>query len=59
MGQRFPQHTLKGMHMAGRMGGENHSTRGLSVVKVDVENGIIAIKGATPGNSGSVLEITA
>jgi len=59
IGQRFPQHTLKGMRMAGRMGGENHSTRGLSVVKVDVENGIIAIKGATPGNSGSVLEITA
>jgi large subunit ribosomal protein L3 len=58
IGQRFPQHTLKGMRMAGRMGGENHSTRGLTVIKVDVENSLIAVKGATPGNNGSLLEIT-
>jgi len=59
IGQRFPQHTLKGMRMAGRMGNAKHSTRGLSVVKVDAEQGIIAVKGATPGNNGSIVEITA
>ena len=59
IGQRFPQHTLKGMRMAGRMGNDRSSVRGLAVVKVDVAKGMMAVKGATPGNNGSVLEITA
>lgn len=50
IGQRFPQHTLKGMRMAGRMGGVKATTRGLKVVKVDAENHLIAVKGAVPGN---------
>ncbi len=58
IGQRFPQHTLPGMRMAGRMGNNRFTVRGLHVVKVDIENGVIALKGATPGNNGSVLEIT-
>ena len=58
IGQRFPQHTLPGMRMAGRMGGVKSSIRGLTVMHVDVEAGIIAVKGATPGNNGSLVEIT-
>lgn len=58
IGQRFPQHTLKGMRMAGRMGGVKRTTRGLKVVKVDAENNLIAIKGAIPGNRGGLLTIT-
>jgi len=57
IGQRFPQHTLKGMRMAGRMGGVKATTRGLKVVKIDVENNLIAVKGAVPGNKGGVLVI--
>lgn len=57
IGQRFPQHTLKGMRMAGRMGGVKRTTRGLKIVKVDVENNLIAVKGAVPGNKGGVLVI--
>lgn len=57
IGQRFPQHTLKGMRMAGRMGGDNITTRGLKVVSIDHENHIIALKGAVPGRRGSVVEI--
>ena len=57
IGQRFPQHTLKGMRMAGRMGGAKSTTRGLKIVKVDAENNIIAVRGATPGNNGSLLNI--
>ncbi len=57
IGQRFPQHTLKGMRMAGRMGGVNKSIRGLKIVKVDVENGLLAVSGAVPGNNKSVVEI--
>lgn len=57
IGQRFPQHTLKGMRMAGRMGGVQKSIRGLSIVKIDTEHGLMAIKGAIPGNNGGVVEI--
>lgn len=57
IGQRFPQHTLKGMRMAGRMGGVKATTRGLKVVKVDTDNHIIAVKGAIPGNKGGLIII--
>ena len=57
IGQRFPQHTLKGMRMAGRMGHDKVTTRGLKIVRVDVESGMLAIKGAVPGNRGQLLII--
>lgn len=57
IGQRFPQHTLKGMRMAGRMGHDQVTTRGLKIVRVDVENGLLAVKGAVPGNRGHLLLI--
>lgn len=57
IGQRFPQHTLKGMRMAGRMGGERVTVRGLKVMKVDKENNFLAVKGAVPGRRGTWLEI--
>lgn len=57
IGQRFPQHTLKGMRMAGRMGGVQKSIRGLKIMKVDAENGLLAITGAVPGNNRSLVTI--
>jgi len=57
IGQRFPQHTLPGMRMAGRMGTDKVTTRGLKIVRVDVENGLLAVKGAVPGNRGQLLII--
>lgn len=57
IGQRFPQHTLKGMKMAGRMGGVKATTRGLKVIRIDAENNLIAIKGAVPGNKNSLVII--
>lgn len=57
IGQRFPQHTLKGMRMAGRTGGVKRTTRGLKVVRVDVESGFLAVRGAVPGNKGGRLII--
>lgn len=59
IGQRFPQHTLKGSRGPGRDGQERVSTRGLQVVVVDAERNILAIKGAVPGAKGSLLEIAA
>jgi len=57
IGQRFPQHTLKGTRMAGRMGGVRMTTRGLKVVTVDKEHNLLALKGAVPGRKGTLLEI--
>lgn len=57
IGQRFPQHTLKGMRMPGRMGADKLTVRGLEVVSVDLENNLLAIKGAVPGNKGGLLMI--
>lgn len=57
IGQRFPQHTLKGMRMAGRMGGVRISTRGLKIISIDKEKGVMALNGATPGRKGTLLEI--
>lgn len=57
IGQRFPQHTLKGMRMPGRMGGARITTRGLKIITVDKENNLLAVKGAVPGRRGTLLEI--
>jgi len=57
IGQRFPQHTLKGLRMAGRMGGDRVSVRGLSVVSIDKENNLLAVNGAVPGRKGTILEV--
>ncbi len=57
IGQRFPQHTLKGMRMAGRMGGARSTVRGLEVISVDKDNNLLAVKGAAPGRKGTLLEI--
>lgn len=58
IGQRFPQHTLKGSRGPGRMGGKQITTRGLKVVSVDAEHSILVVKGAVPGRRGTVLTIS-
>jgi large subunit ribosomal protein L3 len=58
IGQRFPQHTLKGSRGPGRDGAERVTIRGLKVIAIDVENGILAVKGAVPGPKGAMLEVT-
>lgn len=57
IGQRFPQHTLRGMRMPGRMGGVRATTRGLKVAAVDKDKNLLAVKGAVPGRRGTLLEI--
>ena len=57
IGQRFPQHTLKGTRMAGRMGGKQVTTRGLTVVSIDPEKNLLMLKGAVPGRKATWLTI--
>jgi large subunit ribosomal protein L3 len=50
-----PGRVFKGVRMAGRMGGERQTTQSLTVHAIDVERGLILIKGAVPGPRGSVV----
>ena len=59
IGQRFPQHTLKGSRGPGRDGQERIAVRGLKVVAIDIEAGLVAVRGAVPGAKGTILEVTA
>jgi len=53
LGQRqTPGRVFPGKKMSGHMGSVNQSTQNLEVVKVDVERGLIAIRGAVPGAPG-------
>ena len=58
IGQRFPQHTLKGRRMAGHMGVERVTVRNLEVIKIDKETGLLSLKGAVPGRRGTPIKIT-
>ncbi|MBS0213285.1 MAG: 50S ribosomal protein L3 [Proteobacteria bacterium] len=53
IGQRqTPGRVFPGKKMAGHMGAETQSAMNLEVVKVDLERGLIAIKGSVPGAPG-------
>ncbi|HHW45940.1 MAG TPA: 50S ribosomal protein L3 [Clostridiales bacterium] len=53
-----PSRVFKGKRMAGRMGYERVTVQNLSIVKVDAENNIIAVKGAVPGPKGGIVVIS-
>ncbi|RMF60756.1 MAG: 50S ribosomal protein L3, partial [Calditrichaeota bacterium] len=53
----FPSKVFKGLRMAGRMGGKRVSVKGLQIVRVDVENNLLFVKGAIPGSRNSYVEI--
>jgi len=57
IGATFPERVPKGRRMAGRMGNERNTIRGLQVFKIDADKNILAIKGAVPGHRGTILEI--
>jgi large subunit ribosomal protein L3 len=53
IGQRqTPGRVFPGKKMSGHMGADTQTTQRLQVVKVDVERGLIAIRGAVPGAPG-------
>lgn len=52
-----PSRVVKGTKMAGRLGGTRVTVQNLTIVKVDAENNLIAIKGAVPGAKGSLVFI--
>ena len=47
-----PGKVFKGKKMAGQLGNKQVTTQSLEVVRVDVENSLILVKGAVPGATG-------
>ena len=52
-----PSNVLKGKKMPGRMGGKQITVQNLEVVKVDIENNLILVKGAVPGPKKALVTI--
>jgi large subunit ribosomal protein L3 len=50
-----PGRVFKGVRMAGRMGGARVTVQNLTVHAIDVEKGLLLIKGAIPGPNGGVV----
>ncbi|HHV50209.1 MAG TPA: 50S ribosomal protein L3 [Clostridiales bacterium] len=50
-----PSKVFKGSKAAGHLGAERVTVQNLDVVKVDVENNLIAVRGAVPGPRGGLV----
>jgi large subunit ribosomal protein L3 len=50
-----PSRVFKGVRMAGRMGGDTVTTQNVTVQAVDLERGLILLKGAVPGPKGGLV----
>lgn len=57
IGSTGPQRVLRGVRMAGRMGGERITTKNLEVIEVNPEKNLLVVRGAVPGARNSLLEI--
>ncbi|MCX6003135.1 MAG: 50S ribosomal protein L3 [Chloroflexi bacterium] len=53
-----PGRVLKGMRMAGHMGHEQVTVKGLKVYKTDPERNLLLVIGAVPGNKNGLLLIS-
>ena len=56
-GGRDGGRVAKGKRMAGRMGGDRITSKGLTVISVKPETGEIFIRGAVPGRRGTLVEV--
>lgn len=48
---------IKGMRMAGRMGGDRISVKNLQVLQVNKDENVLLISGAIPGRKGTLVEV--
>jgi len=56
-GATGPQRVFKGKRMPGRMGGDQVTTRNLTIVKILADKNRVLIKGAVPGGRGSIVYV--
>ena len=52
-----PSRVMKGLRMAGRMGGERVKQQNLRIVKVYADKNLVVVKGSIPGAKGSYVLI--
>jgi large subunit ribosomal protein L3 len=50
-----PHHVFKGHRMAGHMGSARCTIRNIDVVRIDLENNVLVIRGAIPGPNGGYV----
>jgi len=58
IGMSWPERVPKGRRMAGRMGAENVTVKNLTVIEIDAEHNILALRGAIPGNAGGLIVVS-
>ncbi|GBC93305.1 50S ribosomal protein L3 [bacterium HR15] len=56
-GATGPQRVFKNKPMPGRMGGEQVTVRGLTIVRIEPERNLMLIRGAVPGGRGSIVYV--
>ena len=52
-----PSRVFKGLKLPGHMGSETVTVKNLEVVKIDLEQNLLIVKGAVPGGKGALLTI--
>ena len=57
LGTLLPMHVLKGKKLPGHMGNEKVTIQNLEVIKVDVDNNLLLIKGNVPGPKKSLVMV--
>ena len=57
LGPTAPQRVVNGRKMAGHMGMERAHVKNLLVANIDLEKGILMLRGAVPGMRGTVVEV--
>jgi large subunit ribosomal protein L3 len=51
-------HVFKGKRMAGRMGNDRYTAQNLTIMRIDADKNLIAVKGAVPGVKGGLVLIS-
>ena len=55
IGSMYPQHIFKGTRMAGQLGHDQITVKGLKVALIDTELGVIGVTGSVPGPKKGIL----
>ncbi|MBL8088558.1 MAG: 50S ribosomal protein L3 [Chthonomonas sp.] len=56
-GATGPQRVFKGTRKPGRMGGDTVTQKGLKIVKIDAERGLVLVDGSVPGPNGGLVTL--
>ncbi|WP_054953299.1 50S ribosomal protein L3 [Flaviflexus massiliensis] len=56
-GASTPSRVFRGLRMAGRMGNARRTVQNLTIQSVDIENGLLLVAGAVPGNKGGLVVV--